>query len=171
MQPPFPTLVTVPVFQILHRLDEDNRQNPSQIFKTEKLKPYRLIHFLYLVQPNLKRPPPNCNKIGLVPCIFPLKTNNSEVPQTLILVLVTLACWSFVLSLSSMHIQLTLKVCSAPRRRAEKQELLLVSTWLTPTLLNALPVLPLGTSFLACKGLVSKQRRWNFRDHHTRITV
>lgn len=117
--------MTVPVFQILHRLDEDNRQNPSQIFKTEKLKSHCLIHFLYLVQPNLKQPPPNCNKVGLIPYIFPLKTNNSEIPQTLILVLVTLACLSFVLSLSSVHIQLTLKVCSAPRRCAERQELLL----------------------------------------------
>lgn len=159
MQPPFPALVIVPVFQILHRLDEDNRLNPYQIFKTEKLKPHHLIHFLYLVQPNLKWPPPNYNRIGLIPYIFPLKTNNSEVPQTLILLLVTLACLSFVLSLSSMHIQLTLKVCSAPRHCAERQELLFVSTCRTHTLLNALPVLPLGTSFLTCKGLVSKQKR------------
>ncbi|KAI4548281.1 hypothetical protein MG293_000611 [Ovis ammon polii] len=41
-----------------------------------------------------------------------------------------------------------------------------VSTCRTHTLLNALPVLPLGTSFLACKGLVSKQKRF-YRLHFT----
>lgn len=79
-QPPSFILKTVPVAQIPQRLDED-QWHPSQIFKTNARKPHNPICFLYSVQLNLEQPPPKCNKIGLIPYLSPLKTNNSEVLQ------------------------------------------------------------------------------------------
>lgn len=80
-QPPSLILMMVPVTHIPQRLDEDNRWNLSQMFKTNKRKSYNLICFLYLVSLNLERPPPKRNKIGLTPYLSPLKTNNSEALQ------------------------------------------------------------------------------------------
>ena len=122
-QPPSLILLTVHVAQIPQGLDEDNTWNPSRIFKTNKCKSHNLICFLYSVQLNLEQPPPNCNKIGLIPYLSPLKTNNSEILQNWYSVS---ACFGslIILSFSWFHAystktwRLTLFQSPAPRKRA-----------------------------------------------------
>ena len=143
---------------------------PSQIFKTEELRSHHLIRFLYLVQLNLEQPLSNriVTKLDLFAIFSHAKQIIQKSPKTFIPVLITLACLPFC-PLRTTYIPLNSEglLCSKVLCR-ERGAVPSVSACRALALLNSSPVLPLSTSFPACRGLISKQKRWNVtRPPHT----